>query len=209
MRGALRVSGLRAGCSPVGAAPGWRDRQEGSPFLLANQNLLYLVLKCLMSTKHSGWGALGKRYLMHRRGVEKRQQKQPIAAPFAAYPRTFHRLFTGLSTGRPADERLRDVAVLRQTRGAGRAMRVRRLRLAGLRLRRANSTQAHLAPTSAHACRKLSANLSFLFNEVPFLERFGEAARAGFRAVEFAFAYDVPEARNRRAARPSTSSNAC
>lgn len=41
---------------------------------------------------------------------------------------------------------------------------------------------------------RLSANLSFLFNEVPFLDRFGEAARAGFRAVEFAFAYDVPEA---------------
>jgi hydroxypyruvate isomerase len=38
---------------------------------------------------------------------------------------------------------------------------------------------------------RLSANLSFLFNEVPFLDRFGEAARAGFRAVEFAFAYDV------------------
>jgi hydroxypyruvate isomerase len=40
---------------------------------------------------------------------------------------------------------------------------------------------------------RLSANLSWLFTEVPFLERFGEAARAGFRAVEFAFAYDVPE----------------
>lgn len=40
---------------------------------------------------------------------------------------------------------------------------------------------------------RLSANLSFLFNEVPFLDRFAEAARAGFRAVEFAFAYDVPE----------------
>ena len=38
---------------------------------------------------------------------------------------------------------------------------------------------------------RLSANLSFLFNEVPFLDRFGAAARAGFRAVEFAFAYDV------------------
>jgi hydroxypyruvate isomerase len=34
------------------------------------------------------------------------------------------------------------------------------------------------------------ANRSFLFNEVPFLERFGEAAHAGFRAVEFAFGYD-------------------
>ena len=41
---------------------------------------------------------------------------------------------------------------------------------------------------------KLSANLSFLFNEVPFLERFGEAARAGFDAVEFGFAYEVPVA---------------
>ena len=39
---------------------------------------------------------------------------------------------------------------------------------------------------------RLSANLSFLFNEAPFLDRFGEAARSGFRAVEFAFAYDVP-----------------
>jgi len=37
---------------------------------------------------------------------------------------------------------------------------------------------------------RFSANLSFLFNEVPFLERFGEAAHAGFRAVEFAFAYE-------------------
>ena len=38
---------------------------------------------------------------------------------------------------------------------------------------------------------RFSANLTFLFNEVPFLERFAEAAHAGFRAVEFAFAYDV------------------
>jgi len=36
---------------------------------------------------------------------------------------------------------------------------------------------------------RFAANLSFLFNEVPFLERFAEAAQAGFRAVEFAFAY--------------------
>ena len=39
---------------------------------------------------------------------------------------------------------------------------------------------------------RFSANLSFLFNEAPFLERFAEAARAGFAAVEFGFAYDVP-----------------
>jgi len=37
---------------------------------------------------------------------------------------------------------------------------------------------------------RFSANLSFLFNEVPFLERFGEAAHAGFSAVEFAFGYE-------------------
>jgi hydroxypyruvate isomerase len=37
---------------------------------------------------------------------------------------------------------------------------------------------------------RFAANLSFLFDEVPFLARFGEAAHAGFRAVEFAFAYD-------------------
>jgi len=37
---------------------------------------------------------------------------------------------------------------------------------------------------------RFSANLSFLFTEVPFLERFAEAAHAGFRAVEFAFPYE-------------------
>jgi hydroxypyruvate isomerase len=41
---------------------------------------------------------------------------------------------------------------------------------------------------------RFDANLSFLFNEVPFLDRFGEAARAGFSAVEFAFGYDHPVA---------------
>jgi 2-dehydrotetronate isomerase len=37
---------------------------------------------------------------------------------------------------------------------------------------------------------RFSANLSFLFNELPFLDRFEAAAQAGFRAVEFAFAYE-------------------
>ncbi|HVE51355.1 MAG TPA: 2-oxo-tetronate isomerase [Casimicrobiaceae bacterium] len=37
---------------------------------------------------------------------------------------------------------------------------------------------------------RFAANLTFLFNEVPFLERFGEAAQAGFRAVEFLSPYD-------------------
>jgi hydroxypyruvate isomerase len=39
---------------------------------------------------------------------------------------------------------------------------------------------------------RFAANLTFLFNEVAFLDRFGEAANAGFRAVEFAFAYELP-----------------
>src|SRR5579862_7965033 len=37
---------------------------------------------------------------------------------------------------------------------------------------------------------KFAANLSMMFNEVPFLERFAAAAAAGFRAVEYLFPYD-------------------
>jgi 2-dehydrotetronate isomerase len=37
---------------------------------------------------------------------------------------------------------------------------------------------------------RFAANLSFLYTEVPFLDRFAAAARDGFRAVEFAFGYD-------------------
>src|SRR2546425_7496864 len=40
------------------------------------------------------------------------------------------------------------------------------------------------------AMPRFSANLSYLFNEAPFLERFAEAAQAGFRAVEFSSAYE-------------------
>jgi hydroxypyruvate isomerase len=36
---------------------------------------------------------------------------------------------------------------------------------------------------------KLAANLTMLFNEVPFLDRFEAAARAGFEGVEFLFPY--------------------
>ncbi len=36
---------------------------------------------------------------------------------------------------------------------------------------------------------KFSANLSMLFTELPFLDRFGAAANAGFDAVEFLFPY--------------------
>lgn len=39
---------------------------------------------------------------------------------------------------------------------------------------------------------KFAANLTMMFNEVPFLERFGAAAQAGFKGVEFLFPYDHP-----------------
>lgn len=41
------------------------------------------------------------------------------------------------------------------------------------------------------------ANLSFLFHEAPFPERFERAARAGFRGVEYMFPYDWPAAQVR------------
>src|SRR5579872_2870041 len=39
---------------------------------------------------------------------------------------------------------------------------------------------------------RFAANLSMMFNEVPFLDRFAAAAKAGFTAVEFLFPYDHP-----------------
>ena len=37
---------------------------------------------------------------------------------------------------------------------------------------------------------KFAANLSMLFTEHPFLERFARAKAAGFQAVEFLFPYE-------------------
>ena len=37
---------------------------------------------------------------------------------------------------------------------------------------------------------KLAANLTMMFNEVSFLDRFEAAAAAGFTAVEYMFPYD-------------------
>jgi len=39
---------------------------------------------------------------------------------------------------------------------------------------------------------RFAANLTMMFNEVPFLDRFEAAAGAGFTAVEFLFPYDHP-----------------
>ncbi len=41
---------------------------------------------------------------------------------------------------------------------------------------------------------KFAANLSFMFTEVPFAERFEAAARAGFKAVEFLNPFELPKA---------------
>ena len=41
---------------------------------------------------------------------------------------------------------------------------------------------------------RFAANLTMLFNEVPFLDRFERAAQAGFEAVEFLFPYDYAAA---------------
>ena len=41
---------------------------------------------------------------------------------------------------------------------------------------------------------KFAANLTMLFNEVPFLDRFERAAKAGFTAVEFLFPYQFAAA---------------
>lgn len=41
---------------------------------------------------------------------------------------------------------------------------------------------------------RFAANLSMMFQEVPFLDRFEAAAHAGFRAVEYLFPYDYPAA---------------
>jgi 2-dehydrotetronate isomerase len=39
---------------------------------------------------------------------------------------------------------------------------------------------------------KFAANLSMMFNEVPFLDRFAAAAESGFTGVEYLFPYEVP-----------------
>src|SRR5471032_201083 len=39
---------------------------------------------------------------------------------------------------------------------------------------------------------QFAANLSMMFTEAPFLERFALAGAAGFKGVEFLFPYDYP-----------------
>lgn len=48
---------------------------------------------------------------------------------------------------------------------------------------------------------RLAANLSMMFNEVPFLDRFAAAAGTGFKGVEFLFPYEWPAEEVQRAAK--------
>ena len=73
--------------------------------LLVNQNLLYLVFKCMLNTKHSGWRPTPQVFSAHKIGAQKRHEKQRPAGLVAAYARCFHRQSTGLSTVWTADER--------------------------------------------------------------------------------------------------------
>ena len=54
---------------------------------------------------------------------------------------------------------------------------------------------------------RFAANLTMLFTELPFLERFKAAAEAGFGAVEFMFPYEFADARHCRGARRTTASS--
>ena len=44
------------------------------------------------------------------------------------------------------------------------------------------------------AMPRFAANLSMMFADAPFIERFGRAAAAGFNGVEYLFPYDYPAA---------------
>ncbi|HEX3350660.1 MAG TPA: 2-oxo-tetronate isomerase [Acetobacteraceae bacterium] len=45
---------------------------------------------------------------------------------------------------------------------------------------------------------RLAANTSMMFNELPFMDRFAAAAKAGFKGVEFLFPYEHPAAEIRK-----------
>src|SRR6202171_2592948 len=58
------------------------------------------------------------------------------------------------------------------------------------RICRASRNKAE--PTRGSSMPRFAANLSMMFTEVPFLDRFEAAAKAGFTSVEFLFPYDHP-----------------
>ena len=58
-------------------------------------------------------------------------------------------------------------------------------------------TPAFLPTTPDPSAMRFAANLSMMFTERPFVERFAAAAAAGFDAVEFLFPYEEPAERLR------------
>src|SRR5215471_2684601 len=60
------------------------------------------------------------------------------------------------------------------------------------RARRSNSGHVKRTAQEDFAMPRFAANLSMMFTDVPFLDRFEAAAKAGFTAVEFLFPYDHP-----------------
>src|SRR5207253_5106490 len=80
----------------------------------------------------------------------------------------------------------------------GRRHGPRRRRLGGADVcqghRHASARRAEIAARSrrGRSMPRFAANLSMMFIDVPFLDRFEAAARAGFTAVEFLFPYDHP-----------------
>src|SRR5260370_26639152 len=61
-----------------------------------------------------------------------------------------------------------------------------------LRVRICPASRNRTERTRGQSMPRFAANLSMMFNEVPFLDRFDAAAKAGFTAVEFLFPYDHP-----------------
>src|SRR5437588_4735335 len=59
-------------------------------------------------------------------------------------------------------------------------------------MRRCVTSKKLFPPDRTRQMLKLAANLSWIYQEVPFLQRFGAAAAHGFKAVEILFPYEAP-----------------
>lgn len=70
-------------------------------------------------------------------------------------------------------------------------------------MQRATESSPRSPGAAAPWCERLAANISMLFTEQDFVDRFAAAADAGFRAVEMQYPYAEPAARLARAAEQS------
>src|SRR3979490_779525 len=77
-------------------------------------------------------------------------------------------------------------------RGCMPALPARICRASRSNANRNDASRNRSEPTRGPSMPRFAANLSMMFNEVPFLDRFDAAAKAGFTAVEFLFPYDHP-----------------